>query len=85
MRFLTIVAAGLLLVSLSACKKNIQTNDAVRDAVIQHLSKRTDLSLSGMTIEVSNVTFSENKATALISFVPKGATSAAGFSQRSAS
>ena len=78
MRFLTVVAAGLLTLSLGACKKNIQTNEAVRDAIVKHLAARTDLSVSNMNIEVSNVSFSENKAVAMVGITPKGGDPAAG-------
>lgn len=78
MRIFPILAAAVLILSLSACKKNIQTNEAVRDAVVKHLAKRTDLAISGMNIEVANVTFSENKAQAMVSFVPKNGPAEAG-------
>jgi hypothetical protein len=82
MRILSVVAAALLTFSLAACKKNIQTNEAVRQAVVDHLAKRTDLALSGMDIQVSNVTFSEGKAVAMVSFTPKGGDAANGMSMQ---
>lgn len=82
MKRLCLLAALAVSFSLSACKKNIQTNEAVRDAVIKHLSSRTDLAISGMDIDVSNVTFTENEAVAMVSFKPKGGDSSAGMSMR---
>lgn len=82
MRILSVVAAALVIFSLAACKKNIQNNDVVRQAIIDHLSKRTDLAISGMDIQVSNVTFSEGKAVAMVSFTPKGGDAANGMSMQ---
>jgi hypothetical protein len=76
-----VVCAALILFA-AGCKKNIQTNDAVKAAVVNHLSKNTGLSLSGMTIDVTNVTFRENEAEALVSFTPKSGPANAGMSMR---
>lgn len=82
MRISTVFVALVLLFSTAGCKKNIQTNEAVRDAIVKHLSARTDLSLSTMDVEVSNVTFSENEAVATVAFKPKGGPAEAGMSMR---
>lgn len=59
------------LLGLFACAKNVQTNEAVRQGVIDHLSRNSSLSLASMQIEVQSVTFRDNEADALISFKPK--------------
>jgi hypothetical protein len=67
-----ITLAVLSLATLAGCKKNIQNKDAVKQAVLEHLSKRSDLQVGQMEVEVTNVTFRENEADAVISFKPKG-------------
>jgi hypothetical protein len=67
---------------LPACKKNIQTNEAIREGVIKHLANKKGLSLGSMDIEVSNVTFRENEADAIVSFKPKGGDAASGMQMR---
>jgi hypothetical protein len=72
-KLLLLVPAALLLVSCS--RKDIQTPDAVRQAVIEDLQARqakTGVDLSSMTIEVPSVTFNKDEARANVSFVPKG-------------
>lgn len=63
---LTVTLFGLL-----ACSKNIQTNEAVKKGVVEHLSKNSSLSLASMDIEVQSVTFRDNEADATIAFKPK--------------
>jgi len=69
-------AAALLaaLAVLSGCAKDIQTKEAVRQAVIDHISSRKglDLDLSRIVLDVASVTFRENEADATVSFQPKG-------------
>jgi hypothetical protein len=55
------------------CGRNIQTQEAIRRGVIDHLSKRSGLDVNSMQIEVSSVNFRANEADAVISFRPKGA------------
>ncbi len=64
------------------CSKNIQTNEAVREAVIKHLSNNKGLSLSAMDIDVSTVTFKDNQAEAMVSFKPKGSAASTGMQMR---
>ena len=47
----------VLLLSLGGCAKNIQSKDAVKKAILDHLAKRSDLALGNMDIDVTNVTF----------------------------
>jgi len=67
---------------LSGCQKNIQTNDAVRKAVVEHLAKNKNLQVDSMDIEVTTVTYRDTEADATISFKPKGADAAAGMQMR---
>lgn len=73
---------SLALALLAGCSKNIQTNEAVRDGVIKHLSQNSGLNLAQMDIEVTSVTFRENEADAVVGFRPKGAGAASGMSMR---
>ena len=43
----------------------------MRDGVMEHLSKNTGLDLKSMDVQVGNVTFQGNQATASVSFKPK--------------
>lgn len=61
-----------LLAVLTACNRGIQNKDAVRQGVLDYLSSRPNLSMGGMTVEVSNVTFKDGKADAQVSFSAKG-------------
>lgn len=74
------MAAACLL--FSACSKNIQTKEAVLQGVITHLSKRTDMPVSSMKIEIASVSFKGNEAEALVSFTPKGMEGAGGMQMR---
>jgi hypothetical protein len=72
-RTLASVIAALALF-MTACSRDIQSKEAVRQAVIDHLSGRQglDLDLSAMSVDVTAVTFRENEAEATVSFQPKG-------------
>lgn len=73
---------AITLLGLTACSKNIQTNDAVRQGVVDHLSKNSSLSLASMDIEVQSVTFRDNEADATISFKAKNMPGDQGMSMR---
>lgn len=77
-RFLLAVA----LLGLMACSKNVQNNDAIRQGVIEHLSKNTGLSLASMEIGVESVTFRDNEADAVVTFKPKDQPGDQGMSMR---
>jgi len=72
----------LALAMLTGCSKNIQTDEAVRQGVIKHLSKNTNLSLASMDVTVSAVSFKDNEAEATVSFAPKGGGPASGMQMR---
>ena len=74
-----ICAAVLLLFSLAACNRGLHNNDAVRQGVIDHLSK-AGLNVKGMDITLSSVQFNGNQADATVSITPKGGSPAQGMS-----
>ncbi len=69
------IRATLVVVILAAgCSRNIQSTDAVRQGVLDYLDQRksqTGLDMKLMNVDVSNVTFQNNEATAVVSFKPK--------------
>ena len=69
----------LLLFSLAACNRGLHNNDAVRQGVIDHLSK-AGLNVTGMDITLSSVQFNGNQADATVSITPKGGSPAQGMS-----
>lgn len=64
------VALGASIALLSGCKKNIQNNDAVRQGIMNYLSKRSDL--LAMDVTVTSVAYHEDQATATVRFQAKG-------------
>ena len=68
MRFASVL---LLILCLAACQHGIQSNEAVRQGVIDHL-KKNGLNVDKMDLTVSSVEFNGNKASALVSMAPKG-------------
>ncbi len=68
---LALAAAVLLTLG---CSKEIQSKEAVRQAVIDHLSARKGLDVGSMQIEVTSVQFRDKEADATLSFRPKGST-----------
>lgn len=79
LRHLSLLAA---LAVLAGCggSRGIQNEAAIRQGVIDYLSKRTDLSLSAMQVDVTAVSFRQNEADATVSFRPKGAAAGTGMS-----
>src|SRR5262249_20410108 len=74
--------ALFFLLSLAACNRGIQSKEAVREGVIDYLSKRTDLSMRGMTVDVDHVKFEGNRAEAQVTFLPKGGPPGGGMTMR---
>jgi hypothetical protein len=67
------ICALLLALLLAGCNRAApQTQDAVRQGVIEHLTAKSGLDLSSMDIEIASVSFRGNDADALVSFRPKG-------------
>jgi hypothetical protein len=63
---------GLVLVGASCQRKNINTNDAVRTAVVAHIESRGDLALTDLDITLRNVRFDGDRCQAEVLFAPKG-------------
>lgn len=76
-----ISAVLLLIFSLAACNRGVQSNDAVRQGVLDHLAEsqaKTNLNLAGMDVVVKSVQFNGKEADAAVSITPKGGNPAAG-------
>lgn len=58
---------------LGACSRGIESKEAVRQAVIDHLAARSNLNVSSMEVDVTAVSFRENEADATVMFRAKGA------------
>jgi hypothetical protein len=70
-----IAAAAVSFVLLAACKKDLQNQEAVRQGVMNYLSKRSDL--VAMDVSVASVAFQQDEATAQVHFQAKGNSSPA--------
>ena len=75
------LAAALSLLSCgsSSSPANLQSKDAVRQAVLEHLSSRKglDLNMGAMDLEVGDVSFRADEADATVSFRVKGSQTSA--------
>lgn len=76
------VAVLSLLLATTACNRGTQNKDAVRQGLMEYLSNRPNLSMGGMTVDVTRVTFNGNQAEAVVSFTPKGGPAGNGMSMR---
>jgi hypothetical protein len=81
LRPLPLVLAAVVLAGCGS-DRGIQNEAAVRQAVIDYLSKRTDLSLSAMEVNITSVSFRQNEADAMVAFRPKGAPASSGMAMR---
>jgi hypothetical protein len=70
-REVRIASVLLLILCLAACQHGIQTNEAVRQGVIDHL-KKAGMNVGAMDVTVSSVEFNGNKASAVVSMTAKG-------------
>jgi len=61
---------------LAGCGRGIDNKEAVRQAVVEYLSSRTNLNVNSMSVNVTSVIFRNGQADAVVSFAPKGATEA---------
>lgn len=72
-RILLITLTTLLLGLLAGCQKaSINTNEAVRAAVLRHLEARGDLGLTDLDIQVISTKFDGDTSEAEVRFLPKG-------------
>jgi hypothetical protein len=77
-------ATAVALLALAACSRDLQTKEAVRQGVIDHLSSRKnlDLDMSAMEVEVTSVMFRPNEADATVAFRPRGSSAPASMQMR---
>jgi hypothetical protein len=66
-----IVSSFLLIFGLAGCHRGVESNDAVRQGVIDYLATKGMTSTS-MDINVTSVKFNGDKADATVSFAAKG-------------
>ena len=59
-----------LVLALAGCARKVESNDAVRQAIVQHVSKT--MSLGAMDVQIGTVEFHGDTADAVATFVPKG-------------
>lgn len=57
---------------LTACGNGIRTKEKVQEAIVNRLQTRSGLDLNSLDVTTTNVAFDKNKATATVSFHPKG-------------
>ena len=66
-----IVSTFLLIFCLAGCHRGVESNDAVRQGVLDYLATK-GMTAAAMDITVSAVKFNGDKADATVSFAPKG-------------
>jgi len=57
----------------SACNRAGENKQAVRDGIVQHLSKNAALDINQLNVDVTDVKFNGNTAVAAVSIKPKSA------------
>jgi hypothetical protein len=65
-----LLAAALF---VAGCNRAPENKEAVRQAVTEHLSKNAALDMNQLNVEVGDVTFKGNEATASVGIKPKSA------------
>jgi hypothetical protein len=66
------VAVFLLLSCFTACQRGVQSDEAVRQGVIDYLAGPVGLKMDAMDIKVESVKFTGDKATAAVAISLKG-------------
>jgi len=66
----SIFVAGILVFALG-CNRAPKNNEAIRQAVMDHLTKNTGLDVNSMKIDVTSVQYHGNAADAVVRFEPK--------------
>ncbi len=72
------VCALLGATAFTACGPNLQNKEAVQAGVLAHLKTRSDLNISSMDVEVTNVSFRKGEADATVTFKAKGSSDPGG-------
>jgi outer membrane murein-binding lipoprotein Lpp len=65
------VAIALAALTIAGCSKNIQTKEAIRQAIVDYLASRqgqTGLDMNAMNVEVVNISFQADSARARVAF-----------------
>lgn len=75
-RKVKVVALLTIALALAGCRRDIENKEAVRQAVIDYLSTRSNLNIGSMNVDVTSVSFKQNEAEAVVAFAPKGPGSA---------
>lgn len=58
---------------VSSCKRAGENKEAVREGVIQHLTKNAALDVSQLNVDITDVKFNGNEAVAAVSIKPRSA------------
>lgn len=66
---LYLLCAALL---LAGCKRAPENKEAIRQAITQHVTKNASIDMNQIDLEIGDVKFKGNEATAAVSFKPKG-------------
>lgn len=73
----------LVLGAMTACKRGAGSQEeAIRQGVIDYLSKRSNLNMSGMNVVVTSVIFRQDEADAVVAITAKGGAAGQGMSMR---
>jgi hypothetical protein len=68
-----IVSAILLTVGLAGCNRGgVQSNDAVRQGVLDYLSQKAGMNVAAMDINLTSVKINGNQADTTVTFAAKG-------------
>ncbi len=62
----------MFVLALASCSRGIETKEAVRQGIIDHLSTQTGLNVNAMQIDVTSLSFRKDEADATVAFRPKG-------------
>jgi hypothetical protein len=62
-----------LILCLSACHHGLQSNEAVRQGVLDHLAKMSNMNMAAMDITLNSVKFDGNSADAAVTITIKNA------------
>ena len=68
----------LVLLALAGCSRDIRNEGAVRQGVLDYLSRRANLNVASMDVSVTSVVFRRDEADATVSFSAKGSNGAGG-------
>jgi hypothetical protein len=77
------VAPLVAVMLLAGCAKDIQTTDAVRQAIFEYLQARSadmGIDMNNIDVKVTSVSFEQDVARASVAFVPKNGPEGAGMS-----